>query len=185
LAFATIANHDRVGLILCSDRLELVVPPKKGKRHTLRLVREILGFQPQGHGTNLGLALDHLRHVLHRKSVVFVVSDFLDQSFETKMAAVARKHDLIAMAVDDPMEIELPSVGLMDVVDAETGGIVTVDTSSARYRAAYRQAQIQRREGLKKMLRRYEVDLVSMKTNEDYAPELVRFFRRRMSRLGR
>jgi hypothetical protein len=115
LAFAAIANGDRIGLLLCSDRIELLLPPRKGRRHTLRLVREVLGFEPAGRGTDLGLALDHLRHVLNRRSVVFVVSDFMTPGWEDALATAARRHDVIALCVEDPAEAELPDVGLLDV----------------------------------------------------------------------
>ncbi|MBI3735309.1 DUF58 domain-containing protein [Candidatus Sumerlaeota bacterium] len=185
LAFATIANHDRVGLILCSDRLELVVPPRKGKRHTLRLVREVLGFRPAGRGTNLALALDHLRHVLHRKSVVFLLSDFFNINFEQSLAATARRHDLIAITVDDPMEESLPCVGLLDLVDAETGVTLTIDTADKRFLARYKAEQLRRRDAVKKLLLKHEVEEIRLKTGEAYAGELARFFRRRLRRAGR
>ncbi len=182
LAFATIANHDRVGLLLCSDRLELVVPAQKGKRHTLRLVRDVLGFQPKGRGTNLGLALDHLRNVLARRAVVFLLSDFFELNFESSLATAAQKHDLIAVAVGDPMEEELPAVGLLEVVDAETGGTQIVDTADAKFRRRYKENQIRRREDLRRLLRKHEVGLIELQTARPYATELVRYFRWRARR---
>lgn len=189
-AFATIANNDRVGLLLCSDRLELVLPPRKGQRHVLRVVREVLGFNPSGMGTNLALALDHLRHVLNRRTVVFLLSDFLSLQeggdgpalFERSLTMVAPHHDLIAVAVEDDLEEELPEIGLLELVDAETGRVRTVDTADGAWRRRYREEQLGRRENLKAMMRRNEVDLIALRTGQPYAAELVRFFRRRARR---
>ena len=185
LAFATIANNDRVGLLLCSDQLELVLSPRKGRRHILRLIREVLGFQPSRTGTNLGLAFDHLRHVLHRRAVVFLLSDFLDLGFEKPLAAVARHHDLIAVGVDDSLEGELPDVGLLEVVDAETGHPTVIDTSDPELRRAYANRYRTRREERKQMMRRNESGLIELQTGRPYTNELVRFFRRRARRFRR
>jgi uncharacterized protein (DUF58 family) len=182
LAFAAIANGDRIGLLLCSDCIELLLPPRKGRRHTLRLVREVLGFEPAGRGTDLGLALDHLRHVLHRRSVVFVVSDFITPGWEDALATAARRHDVIALCVEDAVEDELPDVGLLDVHDAETGSVRTLDTGSAAVRRAYREAQRRRRESSRLFFRRNGIDAVDIRTGAPYADALARFFRQRAKR---
>jgi uncharacterized protein (DUF58 family) len=182
LAFAAIANGDRIGLLLCSDRIELLVPPRKGRRHALRLVREVLGFEPEGRGTDLGLALDHLRHVLHRRSIVFVISDFMTSGYENALATVRRRHDVIALPVEDPAELALPNVGLLDLIDAESGERHTVDTSSAHVREAYRERQTQRRDEARRFFRRHQIDTIDLRTGEDYTGPLVRFFRRRAKR---
>ncbi len=185
LAFATIANQDRIGLILCSDRLELVVPPRKGRRHTLRLVREVLGFEPSGRGTKLGLALEHLRHVLRRRAVVFLLSDFLEVAYEDQLAAASRRHDLIALCVEDPMEKEMPPVGLIEIADAETGETTVVDSADSRFRKRYADFQSRRREELKKLFSRREIGQINLQTGVPYEKELVKFFRRRARRGGR
>lgn len=182
LAFASIANNDRVGLLLCSDRIELLIPPRKGKRHVLRLVRDVLGFQPAATGTQLGLALDHLRHVLHRRSVVFVISDFFDLGIEASLAGVARRHDVISIAVDDPFEADLPNVGMIEVVDSETGSTQVVDTSDPLLRREYRSRYKQRRQARRQMMNRNEVGLIELSTGRAYAADLVRFFRWRARR---
>lgn len=182
LAFASIANNDRVGLLLVSDQIELFVPPRKGRRHSLRLVREVLGFRPTRTGTNLGLGLDHLRRVLHRRAVVFLLSDFMAVNFDRPLAAVARRHDLIAVSVDDALEEELPSLGLLEVVDAETGGIRVLDTSDRRLREAYSARQRARKEERRQKLVRNQVGLIELKTGQPYATDLVRFFQRRARR---
>jgi uncharacterized protein (DUF58 family) len=181
-AFASVANNDRVGLLLCSDRIELLIPPRKGKRHVLRLVRDVLGFQPQAPGTKLALALDHLRHVLHRRSVVFVISDFFDLEIESSLAGVARHHDVIAIAVDDPFEGDLPNVGMIEVIDAESGEMRAIDTSDLSLRRAYRAYYKQRRQERRQMMNRNEVGLVELATGKPYAADLVRFFRWRARR---
>lgn len=185
LAFSTIANNDRVGLMLCSDHVELVLAPRKGRRHILRVVREVLGFVPTAKGTDLGLALEQLRHVLHRRAVVFVISDFLDVDYEDKLASVRRRHDVIAVVVDDPLERELPNVGLLEVMDAETGESRLIDTGNAWLRARYADAQRERREGRKQLMQRNEIDMIELETGRPYAKDLVRFFRRRARRQRR
>lgn len=182
LAFAAIANGDRIGLLLCSDRIELLLRPRKGRRHTLRLVREVLGFEPVGRATNLSLALDHLRHVLHRRSVVFVISDFLTSGYEDSLAMVSRRHDVIALRTEDPFERELPEAGLLDLVDAETGRAMTLDTASRAVREQYRARQERRRAAAQQFFIRHAIDSVDLRTGESYMDPLVRFFKRREKR---
>ncbi len=190
LAFASIANNDRVGLLLVSDRIELFLAPRKGRRHTLRLVRDVLGFEAAGVGTDLPLALDHLRRVLHRRAIVFLISDFLAlapsgrrvELWERAASALARRHDLIAVAVADPLEHALPPVGLLEVVDAETGELRVLDTTSPAVRQAYADHRDRRREALRQMMNRLGAGLIELMTDQPYAPELVRFFRRRARR---
>jgi uncharacterized protein (DUF58 family) len=179
LAFATIANNDRVGLLLVSDQIELLIAPRKGRRHVLRLVRDVLGFRPSHRGTNLGLALDQIRKVLHRRSVVFVLSDFFDLDFERSLSFVARRHEPIALAVDDPSEEELPNIGLLELQDAETRQTRVVDTSDANLRREYRETYERRRLERRQMMNRQEVGLIELRTDRPYAGDLVRFFRRR------
>lgn len=183
LAFASLANNDRVGLVLCSDDLELVVPARKGRRHALRIVREVLAFEPRSGGTDLSLGLDHLRHMLHRRSIVFLLSDFLALDFETALAGVARRHDLIGVAFDDPLEREIPAVGgMLDLVDAETGATFTVDASDRAWLASYRDSQTARRDARRRLLLRNEAGLVELETGRPWEGEIVRFFRHRARR---
>lgn len=185
MALAAIANNDRVGLLLATDRIEKVVPPRKGRRHVLRLVREVLGHEPEGWGTDLGLALDHLRHVLHRRAIVFVISDFLSDGFEKPLSLVAQRHDLICITVEDPLEARLPEAGLIEVVDGETGQPMVVDTSKRSVREAFAQGAIQRSQARKELFRKHEIDQIELSTDRPYESELVRFFRRRAKRLSR
>jgi len=185
LALAAIANNDRVGMLLATDRLEKVLPPRKGRRHVLRLVRDVLGFAPEGYGTDLAQALDHLRHVLHHRAVVFLISDFLTGGYERALSVVARRHDVIAIAIEDPLERELPRVGLIPMIDGESGRVMVVDTCDARLRRRFADETRQRREERLTLCRRHEIDLIELATDRSYDAELVKFFRRRARRLSR
>jgi uncharacterized protein (DUF58 family) len=136
LAFCAIASNDKVGLIACSDRVEKFVPPRKGTRHALRLIRDILFFQPRHGGTDLRAGLDFLNRFLRRRAIVFLLSDFLDQDFDKSLKRTGKRHDLIALQITDPREHSLPPLGLMEIEDAETGQRLLVDTDDAAFRAA-------------------------------------------------
>ncbi|MFA6110321.1 MAG: DUF58 domain-containing protein [Candidatus Latescibacterota bacterium] len=182
LAFSAIRNNDRVGLLIFTDEVEVFVPPKKGRRHVLRVIRELLYCQPRGTGTSIRGALEYLARVLHRRSVVFLISDFLDAGYERSLQLVSGRHDLIAVAVGDPRERELPDVGFIDLRDAETGELVLVDSRHAEVRrlfAARRQREEQRRQAL---FRRAGVDVIEIDTARSYIEPLVGFFRARARR---
>ena len=153
LAFSAVSNNDRVGLVQFTDRVERFVPPRKGSRHVLRLIRDVLFHQPRRRGTSLREGLDFLNRVQRRRAVVFLFSDFLDEGYEMSFKRSARRHDLIAIRVTDPREEELPAVGLLRVEDAETGERLLVDTSSRRVRAAYAAAAADRREAVRQLAR--------------------------------
>lgn len=199
LAFAATRSNDKVGLVIFTDRIELYVPPKKGAKHVLRLIRELLDFDPRGHGTRPEVCLEHLRRVLKRRSVVFFVSDFLFEGvgaerngarsgggrrtpFERDLDILNRRHDVIAVQIADPREQELPRVGLIELRDAETGRLITVDTSSRRVRRAYEDGARRRGEAIEKQMRRMGVDFVRVTTHESYIHALVELFRRRERR---
>lgn len=183
LAFSAIRNNDKVGLILFSDHVELFIAPKKGRLHTLRIIREILFFAPKGRGTEPGIALRHLNHVLHRRSVVFLVSDFQAPDFSKELGVTARRHDLIAIPIVDPREEELPDVGLVTLEDAETGEQLEFDTSSRSARMAFLNAVDAQKTERLRQFRTKRVDAISLRTNEDYLPALRNFFRTRERRL--
>ncbi|MEN6626019.1 MAG: DUF58 domain-containing protein [Candidatus Sumerlaeia bacterium] len=185
LALAAIANNDRTGLLLATDRPEIVVPPRKGRRHVLRLVREVLAYEPAGRGTDLGKALDHLRLVLPRRAVVFLISDFLADGYERALATVGRRHDLVGIHIEDPLERELPDAGLMEIIDGETGEPAVIDTGDAWLRRQYAERSERRRAELKSLCGRHEVDLIELLTDRPYESELFTFFRRRARRLAR
>lgn len=182
-AFSAIRNNDKVGLILFSDEVELFIPPKKGRVHTLRLIREILYFEPKRRGTEPGEALDYLNQVLHRRSVVFLISDFQAEDFSRQLAVTARRHDLIAIPIVDPREEDLPDVGLLTLEDAETGEQMEINTSDRGTRLAYlRAVEVRTAERLKDF-RKKRIDAISLKTDDDYLPALRAFFRTRERRL--
>jgi len=182
LAFSAIKNNDKVGLIIFSDQVEKFVPPRKGKRHVLRVLRELLYHRPEGRGTNIRAALDYLNHVQRKKAVTFLVSDFRDSGFEKALAVAGRRHDLIAVRVGDLRERELPSLGLLELEDPETGERVVVNTSDARFRAAFTERSLASRGELNRTLRRGKVDVIDIETGEPYVRPLMRFFKDRMRR---
>jgi uncharacterized protein (DUF58 family) len=182
-AFSAIRNNDKVGLILFSDHVELFIAPKKGRAHTLRLMREILFFEPRGRGTEPAMALTFLNQVVHRKSVVFLISDFQARDFDTELSVTSRRHDLIAIPIVDPREEELPDVGRVTLEDAETGEQIEINTSDRKARAAFLRTVTAREERRRRQLRRHRIDTISLRTNEEYVPALRAFFRSRERRL--
>lgn len=184
LAFSAIRNNDRVGLMLFSDRVELYIPPKRGRRHVLRIVREILFFQPAGRGTDLAGALERLNRLLHRRSIVFLFSDFQAPAFSRQLGIAARRHDLVALPLVDPREESLPDLGTVRLEDAETGALYEVATGSPKVRAAFEAAARERAAALQTELRRAGVDRVNLRTDRDWLVDLRTFFKARGHRAG-
>jgi uncharacterized protein (DUF58 family) len=183
LAFSAIRNNDKVGLLLFTDEVELFVPPKKGKRHVLRVIRELLYFSPARRGTDIGAALDYLNRVTTRRAVVFLVSDFLAERYDRALTLANRRHDLVAVALTDPRELELPPIGLVELEDAETGERLAVDTWSRRAARRYARAAQAQIEARRRLLARLGVDTIEINTGAPYVPELIKFFRMRERRL--
>ncbi|MEE2903653.1 MAG: DUF58 domain-containing protein [Myxococcota bacterium] len=183
LAFSAIKNNDRVGLILFTDKVELFLPPRKGKKHVLRSIREIVEFEPQRRGTNISEALAYLSRVMKRKAVCFVLSDWLDHHWSKPLQLAMHRHDVVAMRVADHAELELPDLGLLELEDSETGEIHLIDSSSRIVRDAYNSKQRKRREQTKRTLRQLGCDLVDVYTDSDYVSPLIHFFRTRSARL--
>jgi uncharacterized protein (DUF58 family) len=184
LAFSAIRNNDKVGLLLFSDRVELFIPPKKGRSHTLRIIREILFFEPAGRGTAAGLALDYLNNVVTRRAVVFFISDFQTSDFSRELAVSGRRHDFIALHIQDQREEALPNIGIITLEDAETGEQIEINTGDRTTRARFSaQAETQRAE-LTRTLRRNQIDAISLRTGENYLPALRSFFKQRERRLA-
>ncbi|MFV1987719.1 MAG: DUF58 domain-containing protein [Gemmatimonadota bacterium] len=184
LAFSAIQNNDKVGLIIFSDRIEKFVPPRKGKKHVLRVLRELLHHQPQGRATDIGVALEYLMHVTRRRAVVFLVSDFMAPEFDRALAIAGRRHDVIAVRVRDRRESELPSVGFVELEDAESGERLVVNTSDRRFREAFAR-EVREVDGrLDGVFRRSKVDMIDLRPDEPYVQPLMRFFsdRERRSR---
>ena len=183
LAFSAIKNNDKVGLTLFTDRVEKFVPAKKGRQHVLRVIRELLYREPVGRGTDLVGALEHLARVARRRSVVFLVSDFQDAGYERALRVARRRHDLIPVSIADPREQELPNVGLIELVDGETGELVLVDTSSRRVREGFA-ADVRRSGELRdQVFRRMDVDALELTTGCSFVEPLLRYFHRRHARL--
>jgi uncharacterized protein (DUF58 family) len=182
IAFAAVGNNDRVGLLAFSDRVERYVPPNKGTRHVLRLLRDILFFEPEHKGTDLAAALDYLNKVHRRRAIVFLLSDFLDAGYEDAFRRAARKHDLIAVRTADPREHDWPAVGLVQLEDAETGRPALIDTGSRAFREAFAARAAARRAAFTKLVRSAQVDLIDVSTDGDHFDALVRFFRLRERR---
>lgn len=184
LAFSAIRNNDKVGLLLFTDRVELFVPPKKGRSHTLRIVREILFFQPTGRGTNPALALDYLNKIVTRRAVVFFVSDFQTGDFSRELGVSGRRHDFIALHIEDDRETALPNVGIITLEDAETGEQVEINTGDRATRERFAALAEAQRAGLRRTLRRSNIDAISLRTGQDYLPALRSFFKLRERRLA-
>jgi uncharacterized protein (DUF58 family) len=184
LAFSATNNSDKVGLLLFSDEIELFIAPKKGRLHTLRLIREMLYFEPKGKRTNLASALEYLNKVISRRAVAFLISDFLAADFSKPLTVSSRRHDVVAMPVFDPGERQLPDVGLILFEDAETGEQIEINTSSSSVRTAFAGEEERRRKSLSKLFGSHRIDVVSLATNEDYIVPLRAFFEHRERRLA-
>lgn len=188
LAASAIRNRDKVGLVLFSDEVELYIPPVKGRTNILRVIREALFFQPEHRGTDLVGALDFVNRVLRRRAVVFLISDFRltradgAKQLRSKLSVTGRHHDVIAVSVNDPLEGELPDVGILCVEDAETGDTVELDTSRAKVRESYRERAQQRRQDMNAAIRGSGVDHLEVTAAEGWLPQLIEFFRRRRTR---
>jgi len=179
LAYSAITNNDKVGLVIFTDRVELAVPPRKGNRHVLRVIREILNHVPQGKGTDIPTALDHLNRVTRRRCVAFLLSDFQAPDLRRPLKVANRRHDLIAVVLEDPRENELPPMGLVALEDPETGATMVVDTADARVREAFRREREKARSERDRFLRSLDIDAIGVRTDQPYTSALLRFFRAR------
>jgi len=184
LAFSAIRNNDKVGLLLFSDRVELFIPPKKGRSHTLRIIREILFFEPAGRGTAPALALDYLNNVVTRRAVVFFISDFQTSDFSRELSVSGRRHDFIALHIQDEREENLPNVGIITLEDAETGEQIEINTADRSTRTRFSALAETHRAELYRTLRRNNIDAISLRTGENYLPALRSFFKQRERRLA-
>jgi uncharacterized protein (DUF58 family) len=182
LAFSAIQNNDRVGAILFTDRVEKFIPPRRGSTHVLRVIRELLYYRPQHSGTRIEKALEHLNLVVHKRAVVFLISDLLDQGYERSLKAANRKHDVVVIQIVDPRERDLPDVGIIEVRDAETGEVARIDTSQSRVRAAFREHWDRNYAAQKKLFQSHRMDHVIISAAEPYDKPLVRFFQERQRR---
>ena len=182
LAFSAINNNDKVGLIIFSDRIEKFVPPRKGRSHVLRVLRELFYHQPEGRGTDIGGALEYLTHVIKRRAVVFLVSDFKAPRFEKPLSVAGRRHDLIAVHLGDHRETVLPALGYMEFEDAETGELHTVNTADPRFLMEFETRAARERAELGQTFRHSRVDVIDIETGQPYVQPLMRFFKEREGR---
>lgn len=182
LAFSAIRSNDKVGLILFTDQVEKYVPAKKGTQHVLRIIRELLYFEPAGRGTDIAEALNFLNRVTIRKSVCFLVSDFLAEGYEAGLRIARRRHDLIPILITDPREAALPNVGFVELEDAETGEPVLVDTANRTLRESYEELYRSRAGARESAFRRMDTETIEVRTDQSYVEPLVRFFRKRERR---
>ena len=184
LAFSAILNNDKVGLLLFTDGVELFIPPKKGRSHTLRIIREILFFEPQGRGTDPGLALDYLNRIVTRRAVVFFISDFQAPDFSKALAITGRRHDFIAIHVEDEREKVFPNIGIITLEDAETGQQIEVNTGDRDTRTRFTALAERQDNELLRTLRRNNIDTIALRTGDNYLPALRSFFKQRERRLA-
>jgi len=183
VAFSAIKNNDRVGLFLVTDKVERYVPPKKGRRHVMRVVSEILAFRPESRKTNLGAGLDFMGKIARRRSVLFLVSDFLSEGWDRALRITAQRHDVVPVVLADPVELALPRVGLVQFEDLETGEVFEFDTSGANG-SDYRKRLAGQHAVRDQLLRRMNVDVVQVRTDQPYVDALIAFFRARARRMA-
>lgn len=182
LAFSAIRNKDKVGLILFTDRIEKFIPPRKGTRHVLRVIRELLYFKPQGRGTDISCALEYLNKVTIRKTVSFIVSDFLTGGFQKALQIANKRHDIISVLVEDPRERELPPVGIIELEDLESGESIFIDTRDSVIRDEYSMLTTKQRGAAISIFRQAGVDCIEINTKKPYIEALMKFFRMRERR---
>ena len=182
LAFSALKNNDKVGLILFTDKIEKFVPPRKGKKHVLRIIRDVLSFEPEGKATNLKGALEYMNNTIKKKSIAFLLSDFMDEGYEKILRIVGRKHDLIGIVLDDRREKEIPNIGLVKLADAETGAERWIDTGSKRVRTQMLSDRKEREKLRNSIFVKSNLDRIEVTTGSNYIQPLVQFFRRREKR---
>lgn len=179
IAFAAAKNNDQIGLLLFSDQVEHFVPPKKGRGHVHRLLRDLLYFQPKSHETKIANALQYLQGILKKRATVFLFSDFMDAGFDKPLRLLGAKHEVVACVVQDESELQMPDMGVVEMQDAETGEIVTVDTSSPGFHEAYGREVKKRKEQRDRLLRLSQVERIDISSGQDYVDPLIAFFRKK------
>lgn len=182
LSFSAIQNNDKVGIIFFSDIIEKFIPPKKGRTHILRIIRELIDFKPSNNRTNISEPLIYLRNAIKKRSIAFIISDFLDSNFENALKIANKKHDVVAIKIYDAREKELPNIGLINLFDAETGSYKIIDTSSQLVLKKFSDWYKAKEEELKQIFRRCGVDYINIRTDESYIQPLMNFFRLREKR---
>ncbi|MCB5249963.1 MAG: DUF58 domain-containing protein [Candidatus Cloacimonadales bacterium] len=183
LSFSALSNNDKVGLILFSDQIEQYSPPRKGKRNALKILRDILYYKSDNKGTKIEKATEFVWKISKKRSIIFIISDFYDEGYEHSLRILSRKHDVVAFRIVDPSEITIPDAGIMHMQDPETGKKITVNTSSKRFRENFHSYMNQQSLDLEKNFKKMKIDLLTIKTNEDYIPNLIKFFKNRVKRI--
>jgi len=179
IAFSAMQNNDKVGVIFFSDRIEKFIPPKKGKSHILRIIRELLDFCPESRGTDIRQALRYLTNAVKKRSIAFVLSDFIDSGYTDALKIAARKHDLVAVRLHDPLEHDIPNVGMLPLTDAETGEMVWADTSNPQVRTRIKAEALRHETELRDILRKSGIDMADVSTEGSYVKPLMNLFKRR------
>ncbi len=179
LSFSAIQNNDKVGVIMFSDKIEKFIPPKKGRQHILRIIRELINFKPENRGTKITEALRYLTNAIKKRSTAFLISDFIDDDFDDALKIANKKHDIVGLKIFDVRETQLPSIGLLKLLDAESGEDIWVDTSSNYIRDTYNNSWRKHNEDFKDILSKIGVDYISISTTEDYVKPLMNLFRKR------
>jgi uncharacterized protein (DUF58 family) len=179
IAFSTITNNDKIGVIFFTDRIEKFIPPKKGKSHVLFIIRTLLDFKPEGNGTNLAVALEYLNRVVKKRSTVFLVSDFVSPAYRDALMVTRKKHDLVALHLSDPREKELPNIGMVQMAEQETGTLRWIDTSSSEVRKAHSRIALERQKQTEQLFQHAGVDVAWLTTEEPYTRPLMQLFRKR------
>jgi len=183
LSFSAIKNNDRVGLIIFTNKIEKFIPPKKGKKHVLRVLRELLYFEPEATNTDINCAVEYLSRVIRKKAVVFLISDFLDKNYGKSLKIANKKHDVIAIKITDPREVELPDVGFIELEDAETGEEVLIDTTDLEFRDTFRELNLKRQSQRDKLFASIGIDSIDIHTDKSYVEPIMNFFMMRANRV--
>lgn len=182
LAFSAIKNNDKVGLLLFTDHIELFIPPRKGRVHVLRLIRELYATEPKGKGTSIKTALDFINSIQRRRSIITLISDMQDSGYERALKVMNKRHDMICLCVDDELETNLPDIGLVPFLDSETGEYTMVDTSNKNVRLAFKAKRLKEKDDLHEKLTKLHVDHAQLLTNHSYIEPLVNLFQQRHNR---
>jgi uncharacterized protein (DUF58 family) len=180
LAFSAIQNNDKIGVIFFSDKVEKFIPPKKGKSHILRIIRELIAFEPENKGTDIGEALRYFNNVIKKRAVCFVISDFMGDNFEAPLKIANKKHDVVTIRINDKREEELPDIGLIQMKDAETGEVKWIDTGNKSIRQNYKKNYLRNKEEVNQLFKNSGVDTIQLRTDMDYIKPLIQFFKRRV-----
>ncbi|MFC1888134.1 DUF58 domain-containing protein [Candidatus Cloacimonadota bacterium] len=180
LSFSALSNNDKVGLLLFTDEIEKYIPPRKGKKSALRILRDILYFEPKSGKTSIKTAVQYIYRLIKKRSIIFVISDFFDVDYTDSLKLLAKKHDVIALRVIDKAEQDLPDAGLLHLKDPETGKLLTINSSSSKLRTQYKKAAAEIESRIEENFRRMKIDLVTLRTDKPYAPELMKFFKFRI-----